>query len=122
MIARGRPPCDHRRLAGEKYLGADTGDDACLDCGAELPRSADPASTEMNSTMKTNALAGLACTARRRKSSARKASTMPMQYLIILICEKIAVFDYSHMRKDNRGVLSFPRPRRLADVLEVRRG
>src|SRR5207302_10572547 len=51
MIARGRPPCDHRRLAGEKYLGADTGDDACLDCGAELPRSADPASTEMNSTM-----------------------------------------------------------------------
>ena len=39
MIARGRPPCDHRRLAGEKYLGADTGADACLDCGRELPRS-----------------------------------------------------------------------------------
>ena len=38
-IKRGRPPCDHGRLAGERYLGADTGDDACLDCGEEFSRS-----------------------------------------------------------------------------------
>src|SRR5207253_10593456 len=38
-IKRGRPPCDHGRLAGERYLVADTGDDACLDYGEECSRS-----------------------------------------------------------------------------------
>ena len=38
-IKRGRPPCNHGLLAAERYLGADTGDDACLDCGEEFLRS-----------------------------------------------------------------------------------
>ncbi len=35
----GRPYCEHTRIDKEYYLGADTGDYACLDCGASWSRS-----------------------------------------------------------------------------------
>jgi hypothetical protein len=35
----GRPPCSHVRLDKEYYLGAQTGDYVCLDCGEDFMRS-----------------------------------------------------------------------------------
>ena len=35
----GEPPCAHERTDREYELGGDTGDYACLDCGATWPRS-----------------------------------------------------------------------------------
>lgn len=39
-IERGRPPCDHPRVANEWYRATDTGNDVCLECGEELSRAA----------------------------------------------------------------------------------
>ena len=36
--AKGNPPCDHPVVEGERYLGADTGDEACKFCGASAHR------------------------------------------------------------------------------------
>jgi hypothetical protein len=33
--AAGCPPCDHNRVERDTYLGGDTGDRACRDCGVE---------------------------------------------------------------------------------------
>lgn len=40
--AKGNPPCEHPRVAKEHHLGADTGDVACLVCGASWPRGQEP--------------------------------------------------------------------------------
>jgi hypothetical protein len=41
-VKRGRPSCDHPRRSKERYLGADTGDAGCLDCGETWPRTNPP--------------------------------------------------------------------------------
>jgi hypothetical protein len=41
-IAQGDPPCDHPKRDKEYYLGADTGDTACLVCGETWPRGTEP--------------------------------------------------------------------------------
>ena len=40
--AKGNPPCDHPKTDREYYLGAHTGDDACLVCGASWPSGQKP--------------------------------------------------------------------------------
>ena len=40
--AAGEPVCEHPRTDREYALGGDTGDDACLDCGATWRRSQRP--------------------------------------------------------------------------------
>ncbi len=40
--AAGCPPCDHSRVRRDTYLGADTGDRACSDCGLEWYSSNKP--------------------------------------------------------------------------------
>jgi hypothetical protein len=32
-VAAGSPPCEHKERAKEYYLGSQTGDRACLNCG-----------------------------------------------------------------------------------------
>lgn len=35
--AAGSPPCDHKKVSKEYYLGAQTGDKICMDCGETNP-------------------------------------------------------------------------------------
>lgn len=44
--AKGSPPCDHPQVWKEYHLGAATGDDACLVCGASWPRGKKPSPQE----------------------------------------------------------------------------
>jgi hypothetical protein len=40
--ARGGGPCEHRRTSKEYYLGSQTGDRGCLECGETWPMAEDP--------------------------------------------------------------------------------
>ncbi|WP_228773796.1 hypothetical protein [Streptomyces sp. VN1] len=37
--AAGRPPCEHKNLDREYYLGSHTGDWACMECGECFTRA-----------------------------------------------------------------------------------